>query len=237
MTFDKELYKSVNYKKVYKKANEFLVLSSSITDFPFKVKDFLYEQSDVKLCSFEKAEKKFGIGVSSFGSESAVIEELYGLYIIFFNQDEPDYRIRFSIIHEFGHYIFGHKMNLDSSNPLYHIQELEANCFAAQLLMPEQLLRECVKRGKRISEDFLKSSFDVSPVAAEKRRRTLARTEYEWRSREEREFDDIILNKFQDKLNAIAPKLHEYSYDFEEEYEKDMERNNWMDSRSRWRNI
>lgn len=118
---------------------------------------------------------------------------MFGAHIIFYNQDEAPYRVRFSILHEFGHYFLGHELNLDRNDKLYGVQEVEANCFAAQVLMPEQLLRECSKRGKKLSEDFIMKSFGVSWEAARKRRNTLARTVYEWRSREESRYDDIVL--------------------------------------------
>lgn len=235
MTYDKEAYKSVNYKKVYTKANEYLALAPSITGFPFKTKEFIYEQSDIRLCSYKKAQEKYDIYIPIFGSESAVIHELEGAFIIFYNQNEPEYRVRFSIIHEYAHFIFKHKMNLSEKDKLYHIQELEANCFAAQILMPEQLLRECSKRGITISEQFIKNSFSVSDDAADKRIKTLANTSYEWRSREEKEFDDIILQKYAHKLNEIAPitKNNNY-YDYDVEYNRQRERDTWLDSRSRW---
>jgi len=235
MTYDKDAYKCVNFKKIYSKANELLALAPSITGFPFKAKTFIYEQSDIKLCSFKKAKEKYGIHVPMFGSESAVIQVLDGAYIIFYNQNEPDYRVRFSIMHEFGHYILSHKMNLKESDRLYHTQELEANCFAAQLLMPEQLLRECQKRNKALTRDFIMNSFCVSDDAAQKRKHTLANTVAEWRSREESEFDDIILMKYTQILNVIAPKPREFSYyDYEDEYARQRERDSWLDSRTRW---
>lgn len=235
MTYDKEAYKSVNFIKVYSKANEYLALAPSLTGFPFKTKDFIYEQSDVGLCSYKKAQDKYGIYMPIFGSESAIIQELEGAFIIFYNQNEPNYRVRFSIMHEYAHYILGHKMNLSENDNLYHTQELEANCFAAQLLMPEQLLRECSKRGKTLSKQFIQNSFDVSDDAADKRIKTLANTTYEWRSREEKEFDDIIILKYSQKLDEIAPKTkyNDY-YDYDAEYDRQRERDSWLDSRSRW---
>ena len=218
----------INYKKIYTIANEYLATSSAINSFPFTVKNFVYEQSDIKLCSFKKAMDKYKIQIPLLGSESAIILEMNGSYIIFYNSSEPDTRIRFSIMHEYGHFILHHKMNLSHDDPLYHLQELEANCFAAQLLMPEQLLRECSKRHKTISIDFIMNSFSVSEIAAQRRQRTLACTDYEWRSRAEKEYDDIILMKYADKLNSIAPKPKEFQYyDFETEYEKQRERDSW----------
>ena len=184
--------------------------------------------------ALEKAFEKYGIPIKHFGSESAVIMEFCGAVIIFYNQDEVEYRIRFGIMHEFGHYVLGHKFNLKETDPLYHKQELEANCFAAQMLMPEQILRECKRRGKNISVDYIIQSFSVSEDAASKRMRTLANTIYEWKSRAEREYDDIIVFKYASMINKIAPKNF-YEYDFDDEYDRQRERDSWYaDSRTRW---
>ncbi len=223
-----------NFKRIYRYANEMLVLSSAIDTIPYKVKVLVKEQADIAFCAFEKAKNKYHQDIRQFGSDSAVLTEMQGAYIIFYNQDEAPSRVRFSIMHEFGHYILGHELNLALEDPLYGVQEVEANCFAAQLLMPEQLLRMCTKRGKTLSEDFIIQSFDVSREAAQKRRSTLARTNYEWRSREESRYDDIILKKYADMLNRIAPLPRQYFYSFEDDYEREQERSSWLDTRSRW---
>jgi len=232
-TFDNDAYKDVNFKKVYNTANELLISAHSITDFPFVVKDFVYSQSDIRLCSFRKAQEKYGVTIQSFGSDSAVLQEMFGAYIIFFDQDEKATRVRFSLLHEFGHYALKHKMNLTEKDKLYHTQELEANCFAAQLLMPEQILRECINRNKKITTSFLQDNFGVSFEAADKRKKTLANTSIEWRSRAERDFDELILLKYADALNRIAPKPISF-YNLEDDYEKQRERDTWLDTRSRW---
>ena len=60
-------------------------------------------------------------------------------------------------------------------------------------------------------------------------------TTYEWRSREEKQDDDLILYKFAGKLDEIAPKPQHYKYyDPDEEYERQRERDSWLDPRSRW---
>ena len=227
-------FRNPNFKRTYRYANEILVLSSVIEDFPFKVKRLVNEQADIAFCTFEKARNKYHQDIRQFGSDSAVLTEMQGAYIIFYNQSEAPYRVRFSIMHEFGHYILGHKLNLDREDNLYGVQEIEANCFAAQVLMPEQLLRICSKRGKTISEDFIMQSFEVSRDAAQKRRGTLASTIYEWHSREETRYDDILLEKYSNVLNRIAPLTYQYPYTFEDDYAREQERGSWLDTRSRW---
>jgi Zn-dependent peptidase ImmA (M78 family) len=160
--------------------------------------------------------------------------EYCGAVCIFYNQDEADCRIRFGIMHEFGHYVLGHKFNLKETDPLYHKQEIEANCFSAQMLMPEQILRECRNRGKSLTVDYIIQSFDVSGDAATKRKRTLAKTTYEWRSRAEQEYDDLIVLKYASMINKIALK-NLCGYNFEDEYERQRERDSWYaNSRARW---
>lgn len=61
MIYDQKAYKSVDYKKVYSKANEYLALAPSITGFPFKAKGFVYEQSDIKLCNFKMSPTKVSL--------------------------------------------------------------------------------------------------------------------------------------------------------------------------------
>ena len=65
------------------------------------------------------------------------------------NQFEPEYRQRFTIAHELGHIILGHKgisyRFSDVSkykNTIDRMNEVAANKFAADLIMPEKLVKE-----------------------------------------------------------------------------------------------
>ena len=233
MMFDGQLCRKPDFRRVYEQANEILVCTAVIDDFPFPAKRLIKEQTDIALRTFDKA-CFYDVDIRQFGSESAVLTEKQGAYIIFYNQTEPNYRIRFSMMHELGHYLLGHEMNLSINDPLYGVQETEANCFAAQVLMPEQLLRECSKRGVTVSEEFIRDAFGVSADAARIRKQTLAKTNYEWRSREETMFDDIILSRFAAHLDSIASKTGLYSYSLEEDDERERERSEWLYTRSRW---
>ena len=95
MTFDTSQHAGINFRKVYRRANEILASSPAVSSFPFRAKELVREQSDIAFCSFDKA-RKCHVDIKQFGSESAVLMELDGAYIIFFNQDEVKYRIRFS---------------------------------------------------------------------------------------------------------------------------------------------
>ena len=213
-----------DFAKAYSKANEIHVKSSVIKTFPFSAESLIKEQSDIVCCTYSKA-LKYGLDVRDFGSESAIIVVLGGRFILFYDDSKVKSHIEFSLIHEFGHCILGHKLG-GVDKETYARYEVETNFFTAQILMPEQVIRELQKRHIGINNAFLQERFGVSSDAAEKRITTLAKTNVEWRSREEKEFDDIILNKYLPFVEAICPSSS--LCDFEEELSTQAERDSWL---------
>ena len=215
--------KKPNFSSAYTKANEILVSSRVISTFPFSPKDLVKEKSAIPCRTFAKA-RSYGVDIEAFGSESAIIIELGGRRIIFYDESKPLTHVKYSILHELGHDQNGH--DLGATDPdTYHRYEIETNYFAAQLLMPEQVLRELATRGVKIDKRFLMEHFEVSETAAQKRIDTLAKTNTEWRSRAEKEYDDVILWKFSAFMDAIC--LRRVTFDFEDEYERQRERDSW----------
>ena len=212
-----------NFAGAYSKANEILVKSSVISTFPFSPTALVKEQTPIVCRTYAKAQK-YGLEMRDFGSESAVIMTMDGKYIIFYDESKPMTHVGFSILHEFGHPVNKHDFR-KKDEETYNRYEVETNYFAAQLLMPEQLLRELQSRGMQITKRFLQNTFGVSEPAAERRINTLAKTNTEWYSRAEREFDDIILLKYDAFLNGICPQ--KATYDFEDEFDRQRERDSW----------
>ena len=215
-----------DFSTAYIIANELLATGKGIDTFPFHIKSFIKENTDVALCAFEKAKSKYQVDISAWGSESAVLQEYRGQFIIFYNKENSGNHIRFSCAHELGHFVLGHKMNLDPESELYKKQEVEANYFAAQLLMPEQIIVECRRRNKTITSDFLINNFNVSSKAAEKRLETLINYLPEWHKKAEKMYDDIIILRYADFINTIAPKPIDYYFENDEQQQR--ERDSWF---------
>lgn len=209
------------WKEVYAKANEFLVLSREIDSFPFSTTKFIKELADISFCSFSDARIK-GIEPTDYGSDSAFLSRLNGRHIIFFNDGNVKYRIQFSILHEFAHFILKHDYDTIDEE-LYGIQEAEANYFAAQMLMPEQILRKLVDLDVYVNSKFIMEKFAVSEEAAIKRIDTLNKIRDFNRSREEVEYDDIILMKYSSFIDEIKSPILTFEY----EWERQQERDNW----------
>lgn len=225
--------KKPDFKKANILANDILVASSTLIAFPFNTKKIVKEWSDIKVLSF-KCAHEYGIDIEAFGSEAAVIHCKNGRYLIFYNQEDYPPRVKFSILHEFGHYMLGHELKEYVDKEEYGQVEVEANCFAAQILMPEQVLSALRKRGAVITASFLIEHFGVSEEAAQKRLATMGKVNYDWRSSDEKMFDDAILFKYKAFMDSILPNKNMY-YEFEDEFEMQCVRDSWdFDTRTRY---
>jgi Zn-dependent peptidase ImmA (M78 family) len=107
--------------------------------------------------------------------------------VIGVNSSHPQTRQRFTIAHEIGHLVLQHKGEIfvdqtvvkrdGKSSRAVDRQEIDANRFAAELLMPERLVLEAVHRRQERSSDIsatqivdeLAIEFQVSPQAMEYR--------------------------------------------------------------------
>lgn len=82
------------------------------------------------------------------------------IYIVY-DQEKSVVRKRFSVAHELGHIYLGHlhgnsSVDINSTN----FDEIEANIFAANILMPKKLLSDDIKSGMRPEE--LAKKYEVS---------------------------------------------------------------------------
>ncbi|OYX39801.1 hypothetical protein B7Z00_00040 [Candidatus Saccharibacteria bacterium 32-50-10] len=85
--------------------------------------------------------------------------------IIGYNENASVTRQRFSVAHEIGHLKMGHthgqsSIDLDSSDN----DEMEANAFAVELLMPQAVLAKDIKNGIKNPEELARR-YQVSPEA------------------------------------------------------------------------
>lgn len=216
------------FKKIIDEVNMILLNSDNIKSFPFSITKVIKEQTGIVCRSFDKG-AAYGVEIAAFGSDDAIIEKFNGRYIIFYNDSSTisTERKKFSLGHEFGHKIMNHNL-INKEN--YDTYEVEANFFAAQLLMPEQVINELRKRGMQITKENLQKWFGVSKLAAKKRMETLRKIDYSRRTEDEKAMDDYIIMKFQFFIDTIAPKSKKnniYDYDPYEDEELQRERDKW----------
>jgi len=98
---------------------------------------------------------------------SGCVLDILGNRCIVINKDKPYYHRRFTVAHEFFHYFFDKEtafrlcFDIERTND---IQERRANIFAAKLLMPDIVIRNCYNSGWRSIKEYCKF-FRVSQQA------------------------------------------------------------------------
>lgn len=216
-----------DFKKSYIAAHEKLVKLPLGTTFPLKTSKIIEDFSDLELHSFNWAEKHGFLRIY-FKSESAELYEQNGRYTIFYNETKPSTHSKFSILHELFHYESNHDLNAGEKNTeLYNKQEVEANFFAAEMLMPEPVIKELEKRGKKMDAKEIQKVFGTSAKAAEIRFKTLKSYPSFLRSNEEKEFDEYLVKfTFKKFIDSICPKMRKL--DLQNEYELQAERDRWI---------
>lgn len=216
-----------DFKKSYIAAHEKLVKLPLGTTFPLKTSKIIEDFSDLELHSFCWAEKH-GFPRIYFKSESAELYEQNGRYTVFYDETKPPAHSKFSILHELFHYESNHDLNAGEKNTeLYNKQEVEANFFAAEMLMPEPVIKELEKRGKKMDAKEIQKVFGTSAKAAEIRFKTLKSYPSFLRSNEEKKFDEYLVKfTFRKFIDSVCPKMRKL--DLQYEYEMQAERDRWI---------
>lgn len=108
----------------------------------------------------------------AFKSEDGAVILNGDTYCILYNdRDRSSQRIRFTLAHELGHIVLGH-LEFDAclcrlSDYEYDVLEKEANQFASQLLSPEPLIYDILKKSHSIRSSQIHSIFDISYQSAD----------------------------------------------------------------------
>jgi len=107
-----------------------------------------------------------GIPGESFKNKGDAMTQRRGKSVfVIYNEDRSVVRKRFSVAHELGHLFMGHlhgNSSLDLNTENY--DELEANAFAAELLMPPAMLKKDIKGGLK-DPDQIAKKYNVSVEA------------------------------------------------------------------------
>lgn len=131
-------------KAVSKKLAQDLIKEAGIKEVPVslqKVIDYLQTKYslDVHRVNFGNTVSGLMVRIKNLDSEYASIG---------FNQNQPWCRRRFTICHEIGHLLMEHECKPGENTN----EEKEADCFAAELLMPKKFLRSDFPKIKNIKE-------------------------------------------------------------------------------------
>lgn len=144
------------------KTAENIIIKLKITTAPVNV-EYIAEKCDIQI---RKAAAK---------DISGLLYRKDGIAFMGINSEESSVRQRFTIAHELGHFFLHHSKDTfieyrdNKKNIMRGFKEIEANSFAASLLMPFSILKKDVEDyGHTLSEDEVKvlaKKYDVSEIS------------------------------------------------------------------------
>lgn len=124
-----------------------LLADAGISDPPIIIRDVV---------NHIRKENDLSVYPWAFGNDIDGIHITQGdISAIGYNSTQHWHRQRFTVAHEIGHLLLGHTsgnyiLDLDSKRP----EEIEANQFAAELLMPLKMLKNDLRDGGKSAKDI-----------------------------------------------------------------------------------
>ena len=154
-----------------------MITGNVATDLDRIIKDLQLKVFEIDMNDLR--EKAIETNTDLDESISGFLVRSNGQHAIFLNKKEPMNRKRFTIAHEIGHLKLNHLSNEEISTIFrdsatsegIHEKEVTANAFAAELLMPEDLVRYAYNLLNSISK--IARAFGVSEVAVRNRLKNL----------------------------------------------------------------
>lgn len=181
-----------------------LLLQQNLNSLHIDVRKFRFDR-DIVIDSIQNYAVVTGRPLSDFTCDQfsgcCVVKHPRAQLILFDDSVSDDRRKHWGIVHEVGHVYLNHDKDEKK-------EEIEAHFFAAQLIAPEIVLWDIVKRTGSLCGVDVYLSFNISFQAAEKRIQTMrSRGMYNTNS-----IDKALLEKFRPLLDKrFSPLPEQYS--------------------------
>lgn len=209
----------INFNYIIDKAYEILILQKELV-FPLDIFSLKTNQN-VKILSFSYLANMNSCSFDEIlqladGAEAFKFERNGVALIVYNERIKNQNRVRWSIAHEYGHIILKHR-GQSAQN------EVEANFFAANLLLPRCILKELKNKRDFIDITYLQNKFSISKEASEKFFSNINSKGFEFFKNE---YDDIILAKADDFIKKET--RNSLKLELLDEEEMQNERDKWL---------
>lgn len=210
-----------NFIEARKMATELLIMQEELF-FPIDVEKICLKNKKIIFSSYENYVEKVGtiteedLKCNGKFEDAMVINLEDDFKLILYNDKiNSKGRILWNKAHELGHIVLKHTQQGDK-------EEIEANTFASQLLLPQCLLKKLLSIGISITPQYLMSNFGLSKAATES---CLKLVGPKLERNFDAEYDDVILFKAKEFIEKESKKhLRSNYYDID----MDEERNRWL---------
>ncbi|HDE6520236.1 TPA: ImmA/IrrE family metallo-endopeptidase [Staphylococcus aureus] len=219
LNYEKSFFKSA--KAVYEITNGLYNLS-----FPLDIFEIISKDKRIKLVTFSEFSQNTGTLYfkipSIFGSEEAFHIRKGDKAIIVYNDLLPMNRLRFTLAHEYGHFIMGHTgVNLNKTftyKDYYRgiAEEYEANSFASCLLFPLHIRYKYINNFniEQISYKY-QMSFQAIHIAVKVIRRHIHNGLNDYMSNNENYHAENYLSFLEEKMESKSDFINEFKYAYD----------------------
>lgn len=207
------------YSLARKLASQILMMQEEII-FPIDVVKLKIKDKNITITSYQNYADITNTSIEKL-TQNGVFEDAYFIkrgeqYVIFYNDDiKTSGRKIWSIAHELGHIVLQHENQGET-------EEIEANTFASQLLLPQCVLKKIVHSGRNVDSAYLIKMFGLSKSASDSCIRLVAK---KMEKDYPLEYDDIILMKCKDFITSQIYNTRYYG--IEDDEAMDLIRQNW----------
>ncbi|WP_341775613.1 ImmA/IrrE family metallo-endopeptidase [Staphylococcus pasteuri] len=216
----------LNYEKsFYKAATAVYEITNGLSNlsFPLDILNVISQDSRIRLMTFEEFSKTTGTLYfkipAIFGSEEAFHIRKGDKAFIIYNDSLPMDRLRFTLAHEYAHFIMGHtgvNLNKVFTHKDYYrrlAEEYEANSFASCLLFPLHI-RYRHSNNFNISQIAYKyqMSIQATEIAVKVIRRHLFNGLDDYMSTNESYHPENYLNFLKENLDSEMDFINEFNY-------------------------
>ncbi|MEJ7218779.1 ImmA/IrrE family metallo-endopeptidase [Staphylococcus gallinarum] len=162
----------MNYEEnqAFMRAVEMAHQVTDVEDYPVPIKKIIRDTPNIRLMTFSQIAKWSGTPLKQVpmigrSDDAFLFRQGRNKYVIAYNSHMPHRRIRFSLAHEYGHYLMNHSgesvYDDATKKQKYTHEEFEADVFASCLLFP--LHKRLEYKGKSSYE--IANAFDISFTA------------------------------------------------------------------------
>lgn len=213
---------NADYIKARKLASE-LLLQQDFNTFPIDCNNIKLPKIKLVITDFDTYASATNTSVSELTCNGkyndAYVVRIDDIFLILYNINiKVEGRILWSLAHEFAHLYLKHTSHEEK-------HEIEADTFASQLLLPQCILKSLIQYGVPVDVAYIENTFGLSNAAAES---CLRLVKNKLNAEHPLEYDDIILQKFDEFISNEISKYMTKHNAYEDEEEMDAIRNDWL---------
>lgn len=214
----KKVYRLSNGRYEYlKRLAQDIIKYYGFNKLPISIAEIIKYSDNILVYTYKELCKLTNLSrselIKELNSADGAILKSNGTFLLVYNELMSKYRIRWTLAHEYAHYILNHLENYElymiEENPIkdtnilsdvYGVMEAEANFLAKNLLVPFPILNQIVDKWKGVTINQISDIFHINYEPAEYIQNNI----YNLRNWRINITDKILESRFSEEITSIV---------------------------------